>query len=190
MEGIEGAWASIIEPFISFALSLRQEHLVLSNCKVLFDDKTLFSEIDELNSCLLNSNNSCGHMLLELTFETIKNPYSIFYLGCLSLRTDNGVVIKINKPSSLKEFISPNYTKVNKNGKMVIGVEYYFRTEKERNQFLTCHSLCLDGFFALKRKRNTYGFMCRMDKNGFNWSFAEGNTYRIYKHTNIQHLWH
>lgn len=189
-ETMAGILPSVLDFLKSIILSFKQEHFILSDCKVSFDSKVPFSEIDELNFCLLNNNQGYGHILIELSLEMIKNPYTLFYLGCLSLRTDKGVVIKIDRPSSFKEFVSENYSKVNKDGNLVLGIEYFFRSDDEKMKFMTCNSLCFDGYFALKRKKSAYGFVCRLDRNNANWCFAEGNTYRIYKYTNIQHLWH
>lgn len=179
-----------LDIIISFILSAKRENLILSDCNVHLINKTPYSEIDELNFCPLNSNNGFGNVSFELVFEKLNVSYSIFYLGCLSLRTDNGFIRKLNRPDSFKEFVSKNCTKLNKNGKVVLGVEYFFQSEKEYQAFLTCSSISFDGFLALRNKYNTYGFVCRLYRKGNDFNFVEGNTSRIYKFTNIRNLWH
>lgn len=190
MKEILGILLSLFDYLKFCILSLEQEHLVLSDCKISTEIKHPYSEIDELNFCLFNSNNDCGHLLIELVFEPIDRPYSQFYMGCLSLRTDNGLVIKINQPSSIKELVSKNYTKVNKFGQPVIGFEYFFRNEKEREIFYISQSVCFEGYLSLRKKNKSFGFVCKAIQKDACWHFTEGNTYRIYKRTNIRRLYH
>lgn len=182
--------SSLLDYLMFYVLSLKDEYLVLSDCKILTETKCPYSEIDELNFCLFNSNNDCGCLLIELVFEPIDKPYSKFYMGCLSLRTDNELVIKLNQPSSIKELVTKNYTKVNKLGQLVIGFEYFFRSEKEREIFYKSESICFEGYLSLRKKNKSYGFVCKAIQKDSCWQLTEGNTYRIYKRTNIRHLCH
>ena len=66
----------------------------------------------------------------------------------------------------------------------------YFRSQKEQEQLIKCHSFSIEGFIALKKKTNVYGFMCQIEQTNDGWQMIEGNTYQIYKHANITGLYH
>lgn len=164
--------------------------LIISGCSVHINDENyIYSEFDELNFCSLNSNDyENGKISIEIEFEnTFEDPYFIFYAQCFTIRVSTGLVIKTNKCPYAK--MTNNYSKVNKNGKVVLGFEYYFKTDDEYNKILNCKVFCIEGFIAVNKKSNVYGFVCKTQKDN-EWIMQDGNTYRIYKYTNIDDLFH
>ena len=169
-------------------IDVRNESLLLSGCNVkLHKNEEIYSEFDELNFSYLNSNDyGCWNMEIELCFENnFKNPYQEFYARCFTIRTDNGIRIKINGDNSDK-----TYSKVNKDNKFVIGIGYFFSSEEEKEKILNCKLLCLEGFVALQKKKNVYGIMCRLCKDNDLWEVMDANTYRISKGISILNLFH
>jgi len=164
--------------------------LVLSGCRVVLSEEGVpYSEFDELNYYSLNCNDfGCGRTDIELSFENIfQNPYFKFYVKCVAIRTESEVLCKINRNPALEY---DSYTKVTKEGKFAWGLRYYFRTKKEHQLIINCKSFCVEGFVAIKKETNVYGFMCQIRKTDNGWQMSEGNTYRIYKHANIKNLYH
>ena len=166
--------------------------MVISGCRVGLDRQLPYSEFEELTYYNLNMNDyGCGRTDIEISFEnSLKNPYVDFWIQCVSIRTDNEVLFKINNNSFVEKLKIKHYTKVTKEGKVAFGAGYYFRNEEEREQLLQCSSFCFEGFVALGKKTNVYGFMCKVDRTENGWVLSEGNTYRIYKHSNIKWLFH
>lgn len=178
--------------------SAQNNALILSGCKVTLVESKPYSELEEMNCCYLNSNDfACGSVAVELYFDNIlyKNPYVKFFVNCISIRTDKGVLCKLNvNPSPYEE----NYTKITKDGKLSIGIGYFFRTVEEKKALNSCNSFCIEGFVALKKKKNVFGFVCCVQKAPKNeqkptendWVLTDGNTYKIYKKANIYGLHH
>jgi len=164
--------------------------LILSGCRVVLDKNIPYSEFDELNYYSFNCNDyGYGRTDVELSFENIfKNPYSRFFVRCLAIRTNNAILCKIDQNIVPKISMIENYTKITKDGKVAIGIGYYFRSQHERDLLVNCSSFCVEGFFALGKKTKVYGFMCRIDQTDGGWCMSEGNTYQTYKHTNIKSL--
>lgn len=162
--------------------------LILSGCNaILFPEKTVYSELDDLNFSFLNSNDyGFGCINVEFCFENnLKEPYVGFYSACFSIRTENEIVIKINGDPKAKSF-----SKINKDNKFVLGISYYFRSEIEREKILNCNIFCIEGFVSLDTKTNIYGIMCRLMKKEGNWSIEDANTYRIYEKNIITNICH
>lgn len=166
--------------------------LVLSGCRVNLSEDIPYSEFDELSYYSLNCNDfGCGGADIELSFDNnFKNPYFKFYIQCVAIRTDSGVLCKINRSSIHKDSALDNFSKITKDGKMALGLGYYFKTQKEYEMLTHCKSFCIEGFIAIKKKTNVYGFVCRLKKTDDGWQMIEGNTYRIYKRVNIRNLYH
>lgn len=166
--------------------------LVLSGCRVILSEEIPYSEFEELNCYSLNCNDyGYGRADIELSFENkFHNPYFKFYIQCVAIRTDSEVLCKVNRNPTPKPLLLDNHTKVTKDGKMALRLGYYFKTEKERALLTSCKSFCIEGFVALKKKTNVYGFMCQVEKTDGGWQMKEGNTYRIYKYANIRSLYH
>lgn len=164
--------------------------LILSGCRTIVADKTAYSEQDEQNYCLLNDINDFGILDIELSFEnTMKNPYSKFYIQCVTIRTDNEKICAIDKSNSTMSK-SDNYTKITKEGKMAVGITYFFRSAEEREKLLNCHSFCVEGFISLKNKTTVYGFVCRVVHKAEGWELVDGNTFKTALHTNIESYIH
>ena len=165
--------------------------LILSGCRVMLADESLYSEIEELNFYRLNSNDyGFGFMSLEMSFDGVLCSYARFFVQCVTLRINNRVLFKINRGPSFFDSINKCYTKINKEGKMVLGVDYYFKTEEERRLILNCDSFCFEGFMALNNKMNVYSFVCKAQKNGDNWVLLDGNTYKTTKFQSIDSFVH
>lgn len=170
----------------------KSKALILSGCRVDLIQKVPYSEFDELNFYFLNNNDfGFGITNIELSFENnFIDPYFIFYIQCVTIRSDNGVLCKINKNAIPKRLKLGNYTKITKEGKIALGLKYYFRTQEEVEALINCNAFCIEGFLALKQKTNVYGFMVQIVKYDDEWVMEAGNTYRIHKHSSIEHLYH
>jgi hypothetical protein len=171
------------------------QSLTLSGCKADFTSENfdnIYSEFDELNYYILNSNDyGHGRLNIELCFDnTLTDPYFIFYANCFSIRTDNGVRQKIFKSPQNRILELPRYSKIDKAGQLVIGLTYYFQNQEEREKILLCNFFCIEGFIAIRKKNNVYGVMCKLKKIKDDWQMGEGNTYRLNKNDHIYRLYH
>ncbi len=185
------------KPLINVNLPARtinqNKSLVLSGCQVIMSEGVLpYSELDELSYYYLNNNDyNFGETKIELFFDNnFENPYLEFYIQCVSIRADNNTLCKINKNLSSKIMKKTYHTKIKRDGKVALGVGYFFRTEKEKSYLINCKSFLIEGFLALNKKSNVYGFMCCVEKTENGWSLREGNTYRIYNNNSIDDLYH
>lgn len=170
--------------------NIQSTALILSGCRTIVTDETSYSEQDEQNYCLLNDVNDFGKLDIELSFEnTMKNPYLKFYIRCVTIRTNNEKICAIDK-SMPEQFKFDNYTKVTKDGKMAVGITYFFRSAEEREKLLNCNSFCVEGFISLKNKTTVYGFVCRVVHQADGWELVDGNTFRTSLHTNIESYIH
>ena len=165
------------------AKPITNERLVMNSCKAILSDAT-YSEFDELSFANINHNDyGFGYIEFEFSFiEKFQNPYMKFYISCFSFRMNTlGYSIKMNcpRPNRKFKFLMPDtYTKVNKNGNLAFGIRYYFKSLEERDAFLSCHELCIEGFVALGKKRNTYNLMCRLSQENEKWDIIDAYTYR------------
>lgn len=166
--------------------------LILTGCRVVLPEDIVYSELDELNYYCLNCNDyGYGRTDIELSFENIfRDPYFDYWIQCVSIRADNKIICKINNNRYYEKLKYSHYTKITKEGKLALGMGYYFRDDLERSLLMNCSSFCIEGFIALSRKTNVYGFMCRVENINNCWEISEGNTYRTYKNTNIKWLVH
>lgn len=166
--------------------------LVLSGCRVKLTQDQPYSEFEELTFYSMNNNDyGCGKAEIELFFDNrFSNPYFKFYMQCITIRTNSKLLIKSNINTMSNVVLEHRYSKVTKDGKVSFGLGYFFRTEKERQMLRNSESFCVEGFIAIGRKRNVYGFVCQMRKRNGEWILTDGNTYKIYKRTNIQTLAH
>ncbi len=168
--------------------SAKNKALVLNGSSAfLYASKNVYSELDELNFSDINKNDyGFGFMDIEFFFDNnFFNPYFNFYAGCFSIRTNNGAKIKLNGYAGMKY-----YSKINKNNKVVVGIRYYFKNKEDIKHFESCKLFCIEGFIAIKKKRNVYGIMCRLIKDEEQWSVVDCNTYRTYKYKKITSLRH
>lgn len=164
------------------------EVLILSGCKTAVAENKIYSEFEELNCCFLNANDyNCGNMIIHLFFDyAFKNPYLRFYVNCISIRTNDGILCKVDGVSLHDE----NFTKITKEGKLSICIGYFFRSEREYAKIINCKSFCVEGFAAFGKKNNVFAFMCSIEQNENGWMLSDGNTYKIYKKVNISKLRH
>ena len=166
--------------------------LVLSGCRVKLTQEQPYSEFEELNSYSINCNDyGCGKAEIELLFDnSFSDPYFAFYMQCISIRTDKGILCKINKNPTPDIIFGDRYSKVTKEGKVAFGLGYYFRSKEEVATLSNSEAFCIEGFVAIGKKTNVYGFMCQMKKECGEWHLTDGNTYRIYKRAHIRGLSH
>lgn len=183
---------TLINVSIPVVSTKNSKALVLSGCRVVLSENIPYSELDELNYYSLNCNDyGHGGANIELNFENkFQNPYFKFFAQCIAIRTDREILCKINLNSMSNVSNISNYSKITKDGKLALGIYYYFRSQKEQEQLIKCHSFSIEGFIALKKKTNVYGFMCQIEQTNDGWQMIEGNTYQIYKHANITGLYH
>jgi hypothetical protein len=167
---------------------VKNKALVISGCNaILTDEKTVYTELDELNFSNLNINDY-GLWTLNIEFSFVNNfddPYFEFYAGCFAIRTDTGLCIKKNGYPHLKCF-----SKINKDNKVSVGILYYFKSEEEKNKIENCNMFCIEGNIAIGKKSNVYGIMCRLSRTDEVWQVIDANTYRTHKGTSIGSLVH
>ena len=177
--------------------TISDNRLVLHSCSARFGQEKIYSAFEEMNSVCINMNDyGCGYIEYEFSFEEhFKTPYMKFYLSAFSFRMDT-------LPRPIKEnclhphgtvaraLIPPGWTKVNRNGLLSISVLYYFKNSAEREAFLNCNELCIEGFIALNKKTNCYGMVCRLKKSNNTWELIDANTYHPYKRKNIDNCLH
>lgn len=165
--------------------------LILSGCEVTLSED-IYSEMKEMNCYYLN-NNDYGYdsFTIELYFENnLVNPYLQFYLSCISIRIDNSYICKINRNLSYKTSKNKFYTKINKDGKISIGLGYHFTSYEEYLILNNCKSFIIEGYLALEKKNNVFGFMCHVIKSHDNWLMYKGDTHKVYKKNNINNFIH
>lgn len=169
--------------------------LVINSCKAIVHYK-IYSELEELNFANINSNNyDYGYIEYEFGFnEKFENPYKTFYISLFAIRGNLlGYPIKINPPrpsTTPKIRLNKNYSKVNKDGNMSLGVRYFFRSLKEREALIDGDEVLIEGCIALDTRKNNYDIMCRIIKDGDEWILDEANTYRTHKKMDLYRLWH
>lgn len=160
--------------------------LLVRACKLyIFSDNRIYSEFDEQTFDALNSNNGLGAVDVEFIFENsiIAESYPMFYTKCFVIRTDTGVHIKPMKYSN-----KPVYSKVDQAGCLVVGIRYYFKSEKEIEEIIKCKSILVEGYIALGKPKNVFGVMCQMRKNENDWDIAAAYTYKQKHARNIRNL--
>ncbi len=172
---------------VSNNINQKNDALVLSGCKVKFLKDVNYSELDENNYIYINNNDyNCDAINIELNFDyNYKKTYFEFYINCIAIRIDNKAIFKDNIYNKYKV-----YTKINKNGKLSIGIGYFLKSLDEHKEIKECKSFLIEGLIALDKKKNVYGFMCEVIKEKDSWNLSEGNTYIIHKKTKINNFYH
>lgn len=176
---------------VSLSLTLPQrsgkatDNLILNGIKIYHSDE-LYSEIEEQNYFVLNSNDyGFGRVDFELLFEPIKEPYCQFWAGCVSIRT-NSKTIKINPFFVNRKMLQEqSLTKISHENKMSVTLSYFFTSAEEREELLNSKLFLIEGFLALKNKNNVYGFLCKIGKRENEWTFSEGYTNRTTSKSDI-----
>lgn len=160
--------------------------LLLRECKVfIFSNERLYSEFDEQTFDDLNSNNGLGAVDVEFVFDNkiISECYPLFYTKCFAIRTDTGFRIKPMKYSN-----KPSYSKVDQDGRLAVGIRYYFKREKEIEEIINCSRLLVEGYIAFGKPKNVFGVMCQMKKIMNSWEVSEAYTYKHRHAKNIKYL--
>lgn len=169
------------------AMPTESHALILKECNVYaFSAGRIFSEFEELTFDSLNCNDyGFGTLELELTFPSgiVKEAYPDFYTKCIVIRTDKQFFIK---PMKVRN--QPHCSKINRVGDLVIGLRYYFRSESEIQQIISCTSLLIEGFVALGKPQNVFGIMCQLEKENGTWQISSSYTYKPKYAKNIKHL--
>jgi hypothetical protein len=162
------------------------DSLAISSCAIhLFSDDRIWSSFDEDSYNYLNNNNyGLGVIDFEIGLVGYTGvAYPKVYTKCFELRTDNNLRIK---PKKIRNDTSES--KINKRGEVVIGLRYFFKDEKEIEDFENCNRLMFEAFFALEKPKNTYAFMCQLYKTEHGWEAEYANTYRRSLKENIKWL--
>jgi len=73
---------------------------------------------------------------------------------------------------------------------MVVTISYFFKSAKQKAEFLNSNSFLMEGYLALKSPTNVYGFLCKAEKFNNEWCFAEIYANRPTKKTSIDRLAH
>lgn len=176
-----------------FSISLpnkevKNNALVMTGCNAYIQnfsdiEHTVYSEFEELNYSYLNKNDYESYRLeIEFCFEnSLDSPYHWFYAGCFSIRTDNGVKIKLNGNPSEKCL-----TKINMENKMVLGIGLFFKSNEEYTKILNSEVILIEGFIALDEYNNTFGISSKIIKDQNKWKIVFANTYKMDKKDDIR----
>lgn len=174
-------------PDIKFTSHDKIDALVITSCSIHMvpNDDRMYSDLEDLTYNALNgAKTDLGFIDIEVGFAGYTGkPYPMVYTKCFALRTDNYQLIK-----PMKMVNDPSESKINRRGETVIGVRYYFRTEKEIENLLQCNRILFEFFFSLEKPTNTYGAMCQLQKQGSEWRAEYANTYRPHYAKNIENL--
>ena len=160
--------------------------LLLRACKVhVFGNGRIYSELEEQTFDSLNDNKGFGVLDIELVFgrEVVKKSFPKFYTKCFVIRTDTNVIIKPMKFSN-----ESNYSKLNQNGEIVIGIRYFFKDNEEINKLVSCQKILVEGFIALSKPTNVFGVMCQLQKEDSDWIISSAYTYKPKYAKNIKRL--
>ena len=167
---------------------VKNKALVMTGCNAYIQNftnvgDTVYSEFEELNYSYLNKNDYESYRLeIEFCFEnSLDSPYHWFYAGCFSIRTDNGVKIKLNGNPSEKCL-----TKISIENKMVLGIGLFFKTNEEYRNILNSEVILIEGFVALDEYNNTFGISSKIIKDGNEWKIVFANTYKMDKKDDIR----
>lgn len=146
----------------------------------------VYSEWEENNYAYLNSNNYNGKVLeLEICLQSNQdNIYADFYARCFTIRTDNGLRIKID---GFKH--DRHCTKMNMYNQVVMGVGLFLK-DGEYALLQQANLILIEGFFALKRVNNTYGIAMQLVKGDEQYEIQFANTYKMKGIGNINGLAH
>jgi len=140
----------------------KNKTLILCGCETRITPCIdVYSELDELNYYTLNNNDyGLSRLDIQLDFQNnFEDPYFNFYVQCVSLRTNKGLLRKINYNPFHKALRQNYYSKITKEGYMAIGISFYFEDSEQIQKLLNCDMFCMEGFIALKKKSNMYGVM-------------------------------
>lgn len=169
------------------------DSLILNGIRISLGDG-LYSEIEEQSCFALNKNDyGVGLVEFELQFEPIKEPYCPFWIGCTSIRTERKIY-KLDPPlSSFKtNFDQTCQTKITYENKMAATITYFFESEEDKADFLQSRAFLIEGFIALKKQDNVFGFLCKVERDDqeCKWNFTEGYTNRPLKKATIAQFIH
>ena len=163
------------------------DSLVITSCAVHMypNDDRMVSNFDDLCYNALNvPANNYGMVDFEIGITGYSGvAYPKVFTKCFSLHTDDFLLIK-----PLKFFNNCSESKINERGETVIGIRYYFKSEKEVERLSNCNKFMFESFFALEKPKNPYAIMCQFEKVDNVWKLKYANTYRPRYAKNIKHL--
>ena len=175
-----------LQPDFSAKTKDSVDRLTITSCAIrIYSEDLMWSAFEEETFNAENNNDwGLGQMDIEVGFAGYTGAsYPKVYTKCFALRTDNGLRIKPMKSSN-----RPSQSKISQRGETVIGIRYYFRSEKEIEWLKSSKRIRFECFFALKNKKNTYALMCQMKRDGDEWKAEIANTYRPSYVKNIGNL--
>jgi len=165
--------------------------MVFSGCNAYLKSAELgtqgiYSELEEISFSHLNDNDT-GYRKLEIEFcfrNNQKSAYQCFWANCFSVRTENGVVIKVARRECRKA-----YTKVNMNGDIVLGVGF-FVSKEHYEKLVLAETMIIEGLLALGKCSNTYGVSVKIEKENEDYEIKYANTYQLSKRCDIRNIAH
>lgn len=168
---------------------VKSNALVLSGCVANLHQKAehaIYSELEQWSHVLLNSNDYDKSIQIDFCFcNNYHNMYQKFWARCFSIRTDNGVLYKINGKRTRWNTV----TKVNREGEMVLGIKIYLE-EGVYNALMEANVILVEGFVALKHKYNTYGIATQLLKRDNKFEVLFADTYKYKRFDNINNFYH
>ncbi len=155
--------------------------LVMCGCDAIIkstNEAEVYSEFEEASYYYFNSNIDSNQLKIEFCFaNNQKKSYQRFYVGCFSIRTDTGIVIKVNRNETYKQ---KKHVKININNELVIGISIFLES-KEIGALKNAKIILIEGWIALDNKNNCYGISAKISKQGNQFVLERGNTYRYSK---------
>lgn len=162
---------------------------IISGCNAyigqyISEDYSVHSELEEESYAYLNSNYRGKALVIDLCLSANKdNIYKDFYVRCVSVRSDNGFLIKIDGPKNEKY-----NSRINMQGDSVIGIGLFLNDEQYES-LSEANRIGIEGAFALGKKTNVYGFNINVSRTEEGYDLQTANTYKL-KGRNINHLAH
>lgn len=138
------------------------------------NDSKIYSELEKESTAYINKNINGNVLELELCLKANKeNTYCPFLARCISIRTDNGLILKIN--GFQNDF---HDTKVNMNGDSVLSIGI-FLTDEQYEDLINATNFAIEGAFALRKASNVYGFNVNVIRVHNCNQIEKANTYKL-----------
>ena len=149
--------------------------IMLSRCSIYQSKDFPHSEMEDCGCCLINSNNGCGDINIEIEFSNAdKYIYKNYFINTIAIRTDDAIFIKPFLPSSIS-----GHAKVTKNGCLAINIKYFLEPKDDINKLLSSKRFIIEFSVSFDKKRNTYQVACVFVKTKKGWKLERGDTYRF-----------
>lgn len=169
---------------------VRKNALVLNGCNAILkkddENREVYSEIEEMGYVYLNSKDYAQKLEVEFCFfNNQENPYQKFWARCYAVRTENGLIRKVNGMSCVYNGL----TKVSMNNEIVLGICLYI-DDSTYKALLEASVIVIEGALALGKKTNIYYISVKLQKVKNEFKIVYANTFKDDTRRNIASLCH